>query len=147
MMKAQNILIVLAAIAVLTVTGCTPAAAPTPPLIDTNWLLEDLQGQAAMSGIQVTIHFEKDKFNGTDGCNQYNGSYMLEGEKITINKNIATTRMACEESIMEQASAYITALTQAASYKITGQQLTLLDVEGKPLTVFAQDLTLTKSNP
>lgn len=37
---------------------------------------------------------------------------------------------------MQQALAYITALKQAATYKINGQQLTLLDACGKTLTAF-----------
>ncbi len=124
-----------------------PATVATNSLNDTDWLLENLDGQAVMPGTQVTIKFEENRFYGTDGCNQYNGSFMLEGEKINIDENIATTRMACEESIMQQASGYIAMLGQAAPYQVSDQELLLLDDEGKTLATFTQMLALTGKDP
>jgi heat shock protein HslJ len=124
-----------------------PTAAPTNSLNDTGWLLGTLHGQAVMPGTQVTLNFANDRFNGTDGCNQYNGSYTVAGEKITVGENIAATMMACEEPVAKQAAAYIVALRQAAVYKITGQQLTLLDADSKALATFRQSLELTDKDP
>lgn len=100
-----------------------------------------------MPGVQVTLNFEKDTFNGSDGCNQYNGSYTVDGEKISVAENIAATMMACEEPIMAQSSAYIAALRQAAVYKVTDQQLILLDANSKTLATFKQSLEPTGKNP
>jgi heat shock protein HslJ len=87
---------------------------------------------------QVTIKFGECTINGTDGCNSYNASYTLKGGKFSVNKNIASTMMACSEPIMQQSVAYITALKQAARYKIDSRQLTLLDASGKVLATFTR---------
>ncbi|MBN1579729.1 MAG: META domain-containing protein [Anaerolineae bacterium] len=112
--------------------------ASNAPLNDIGWLLDNLNGQTVISNTQITLDFENGALNGSDGCNQYSGSYTADGERITVNNNIATTMMACAEPIMQQASVYITALTQATAYKVAGQQLTLLDAGGKTLAIFIQ---------
>jgi heat shock protein HslJ len=125
----------------------TPAPINTLLLNEPGWLLESLDGQAVIPGSQVTIRFEEDRFYGTDGCNQYNGSLKLEAEKINIDENIATTRKACEESIMQQASAYLAMLVKAATYKVSDQQMVLLDDGGKTLATFTPILILTGKDP
>jgi len=131
-METKKLLIVLAVVICLILSGCTP----TNPLNKTGWLLETLDGQAILPGTRVPLNFEKDTLNGTDGCNHISGSYSAGGEKITVDDNIAGTEMACEQPVMEQASAYAAALIQAAAYKVTEQQLTLLNAEGKTLATF-----------
>lgn len=124
-----------------------PTAAPSPSLNNTGWLLENLNGQTLLPDMPVILSFTKEGFYGSDGCNLYNGSYTLDGEKITVNDNIAVTLMACEEQVMKQGSAYITALSQAKGYKITNQQLTLLDSQGKTLATFTQSAELAAKDP
>jgi heat shock protein HslJ len=46
--------------------------------------------------------------------------------------------MACPEAIMQQASAYINALTAATTYKMDSSQLTLIDADGKTLATFTK---------
>ena len=125
----------------------TPTPIEINSLNDTDWLLENLDGQTVLPGTQVTIKFEEDRFYGTDGCNQYKGSFKLEAEKINIDENIATTRMACEESIMQQGSAYLAMLVQAATYNVNDQQMILLDEGGKTLAIFTPMLVLTGTDP
>ena len=109
----------------------------------TGWLLEGFNNQPGVPKAEITLHFEADAINGVDGCNRYFGSYATDGNKITIPNNFATTRMACEEAVMEQASAYFTMLTQVAAVKITGQQLALFDVDGNTLATFRQQYVQT----
>lgn len=118
-------------------TGVTPNT-PGIPLADTGWVLETLSGQPVIPDTQVTLNFQNDALNGTDGCNRYSGTYTVDGAKITVNQDIVATMMACAEPIMEQASTYIDALTQAATYTVSGRQLTLLDASGKTLATFTQ---------
>jgi heat shock protein HslJ len=61
----------------------------------------------------------------------------VNGNKITIDPNIATTMMACEEPVMQQAGAYTAALAQAATFQNDGKQLTLIDKSGKELATFS----------
>ena len=146
-MEARRVLVLLAVVVSLILAGCAPTTAPTMSLNGTRWSLENLQGQAVIPGVQVTLNFEKDTFNGSDGCNQYNGSYTVDGEKISVAENIAATMMACEEPIMAQSSTYIAALRQAAVYKVTDQQLILLDANSKTLATFKQSLEPAGKNP
>lgn len=133
-MKTRKILVVLAVLIGVVLAACTPGFS----LNNTGWTLETLNGQPVVSGTQPTLNFEDGAFNGTDGCNQYSGMYTRDGENITVNKDIVATMMACAEPIMQQSSAYLAALTQAATYQVDGQQLTLLDASGKALATFTQ---------
>ncbi len=110
----------------------------------TGWLLESLNGAPPVPDTPVTLNFDADSFYGNDGCNQYRGSYQVNGDRITINDSIASTMMACPEPIMQQAMAYYEALKQAASFKIAGQQLTLLNGNGEVVATFvAQNRALS----
>jgi heat shock protein HslJ len=91
-----------------------------------------------MPNSTITLNLEDGKMTGTDGCNRYHTSYTLNADQLSINKNIATTMMACPEPTTQQASAYIKALTETVSYKIEGQQLTLLNASGKTLASFTK---------
>jgi heat shock protein HslJ len=134
-MQTREILVALAMVVELILGGC--ASSPNT-LTDTTWSLANLHSQSAGSHPQVTIEFEDSTINGTDGCNRYSASYTVKDGKFSVNKNIAATKMACPEPIMQQAAAYITALTQAATYKIDGQQLMLLDANGAVLAIFTR---------
>jgi len=135
-METQKILVALAMVVGLILAACTSTSTTTNSLNDTGWLLVSLNSQSVVSDTLVTINFENDKITGADGCNRYNTTFTLQGARITVNPNIVTTQIACPEPIMQQAAAYITMLTQAATYTIDGQQLTLLDASGKTLATF-----------
>lgn len=141
-MNTRNTLIVLTIVAGLLLAACVPVpGAAVAPLADTSWVLATLNGQAALSDTQVTIRFEDGQLGGTDGCNRYSTSYTVDGAQIKLDKNIVSTMMACAEPIMAQAAAYITVLTEAATYKIEGGQLMLLDAGGKALATFEPQST------
>lgn len=130
-------------ITIVLVTGsillaaCTAAqTAPPMPINNTGWRLETLNGQPVLPNKAVTLNFADGRLNGTDGCNLYNATYALNGSAISVNKNIASTMMACDDPIMKQAQAYTNALTQAVTYKADGKTLSLVDVSGKAVAVF-----------
>lgn len=137
-MQTRKILVALTMLVGLILTACVPTNTATITLNDTGWLLANLNGQSGVSDTLVTINFENGRISGTDGCNSYSTSYTVNGATITVNKVVATTLMACPEPIMQQATAYITALTQAVSHKIDGPQLTLLDASGKTRAAFTK---------
>ena len=131
-MQAPKILIALAMAFNLALAACTAAN----PLNDTSWILATLNGGPVLPDTLVTLNFENGSLFGSDGCNSYTTSYTLKGGQIEINKNIATTMVACAEPVMQQATAYLAVLTQTTEYKIEGGQLSLLDANGNPLAVF-----------
>jgi heat shock protein HslJ len=138
-MKTRTIFAALPLIAGLVLSSCgvAPAAAPNP-LPGTSWVLTTLNGAPVGIGTPITLNLEEAKLSGTDGCNNYGGSYTVNGAKFTVDKNLISTMMACPDTIMQRAGAYITALTQAAAFKIDGQQLTLSDAAGKALATFTR---------
>jgi heat shock protein HslJ len=153
-MQTRKILVTLVVVAGLILAACTstststnmptntsiatPANPSTDTLNNTGWVLVNMNGQAVLPDTPVTINFEDGKLNGTDGCNSYSSTYSVNGDQFSVNQDIASTMMACPEPIMQQAAAYIAALTQAAAYKIDGQQLTLSDASGKTLATFTR---------
>jgi heat shock protein HslJ len=90
----------------------------------------------ALEETTVTLNFEEDgQVNGLSGCNQYGGSYELDGRSITIGP-LASTRMAClEDGIMEQESAFLQALQAAHSLSLVEDQLTIVYDGGELLFV------------
>jgi heat shock protein HslJ len=125
----------------------SPAPAATQPeqpkssagadaLAGTSWILATLGGHSPLQGTTVTLNFDTGRAAGSDGCNNYGASYTADGSNVTIRQPIASTMMACPEPIMKQASTYMEALGQAATYKVDGTQLTLYDAGGKTLATF-----------
>ncbi len=111
-------------------------------LEQTTWKLDsyvDTQGRtvSVLADSEITARFEAGKVAGSAGCNNYTTSYELDGDRITIDP-AASTRMACSEpeGIMDQEYAYLAALTTATRYEIEGDQLRLLDAEGREAAVY-----------
>jgi heat shock protein HslJ len=139
-------LMMIALIAAACAPTAAPAAQPAQPkeqpvsgtntLDGTSWTLATLNGQPALKDTTVTLNFAAGKVTGSDGCNNYNGSYTADGTNIKFNQPMAATMMACPDPIMKQADAYQQALSQAATYKANAKQLTLYDASGKELAVF-----------
>lgn len=129
----------------LLLSACAAQSTPTlPPTADagsglkgTEWVLQTLNGEPVLSDVSVTVKLDETNLGGSDGCNSYNGTYQSEGSQFKVNPDMASTMMACAEPVMNQAAAYTAALAKAVSYKLEGQQLTLLDAAGAALAVFS----------
>jgi heat shock protein HslJ len=138
-------LMVIALIATACAPAAAPAAQPAQPkeqpvsgnaLDGTSWTLTTLDGQPALKNTTVTLNFAAGKVAGSDGCNNYTGSYTADGTNIKFDQ-MASTMMACAEPIMKQATAYQQALGQATTYKADATQLTLYDASNKELAAFS----------
>jgi len=97
---------------------------------------------------ETVITAEFDEYNalfGNAGCNNYNTSYEIDGDAITIG-NPATTRMYCgePEGVMEQETAYLAALQMAVRYEIKFDQLTMFTQEGSRALSFIARQTPTE---
>ena len=94
-------------------TPTNPAAQPKgqpasgqDTLGGTSWTLATLNGQPALKDTTVTLNFVAGKVAGSDGCNNYSGSYTADGTNIKFSQPMAATMMACPDPIMKQATAY-----------------------------------------
>ncbi|MGH2544825.1 MAG: META domain-containing protein, partial [Ardenticatenaceae bacterium] len=102
-----------------------PAA---PELTGPIWQLVSLNGQPPIGDKPLIVVFERGGVVGGDaGCNQFGGAFSVDGNSITI-ENLVQTQMACLDpaGIMEQESAYLSALTNAATYQVTDGSLEIL---------------------
>ncbi|MDX1417386.1 MAG: META domain-containing protein, partial [Candidatus Promineifilaceae bacterium] len=128
-MKSVTRIILLSFLLIL-LAACQQEAAPEESidLAGTNWVLSSLNGGLPVPNTAVTLGFGADgTASGSDGCNNFSTSYTQDGANLTINQPAATTMMACEEAVMNQASAYMTALADTTNFSSNGMQLNLLN--------------------
>ena len=128
----------LATLCVLILGLLLSACKPDTSLKNTNWCLVSLDGQPAMADVEVTLNLEDGQLGGSDGCNAYGGSYTSKGSEFAVGTDIVSTMMYCNDEINNQSVTYYTALNQAASFKLKGQTLSLLDTNGSVLMEFSR---------
>jgi heat shock protein HslJ len=90
---------------------------------------------STLPGTAITAIFGEDgTLTGSGGCNNYSATYKVDGSSIAVTP-VATTSKMCSEpaGVMDQESAYLAALQSAASYSISGSELTILDSNGHTL--------------
>lgn len=80
---------------------------------------------------KATVRFEKGKISGNDGCNQFIGNYVTQGNSLSVSDKMMSTMMACPA--METSAAFKSALTSAKVYENDGKTLMLIGENAKPL--------------
>ena len=103
--------------------------------------------QSVMTGSRTTAIFGSDrKLSGNGGCNQYNALYTTAAlNGITITQP-SSTMMACENNLMQQETQFLSLLPKATKYEISGDELTLFDINGIKLLIYKSAKGL-KVNP
>ena len=81
---------------------------------------------ADLTSAEVTAKFEGGELTGFAGCNDYNATYELDGQSITIGP-IAKTAKACEGTGDTVETAYLAALEKVGAWSVVGQTMTLSD--------------------
>jgi len=116
------------------------------PLVNTLWILTGYGDPnnltASQAGVMTTATFSADgTLTGSAGCNQYSAGYTLQESQIEVSLP-TSTQMACETG-MEQEQAYLTALENAASYRLGLSALDINSADGSSMLRFsAQHLPL-----
>jgi hypothetical protein len=89
----------------------------------TTWLLDK-----TIPGSEVTALFADGQVSGSAGCNTYNGTYRSTRaagrNRIEIGP-LATTRMMCDQALMDQEGLYLAALEASTEYTIEGFALSI----------------------
>ncbi|RIK16371.1 MAG: hypothetical protein DCC52_17750 [Chloroflexi bacterium] len=69
--------------------------------------------------------------SGNAGCNNYNGSYQVDGATLQVGP-LGSTRMFCEtpQGVMDQEAQFLAALQNSATYDISNDILTIRDASG-----------------
>jgi hypothetical protein len=89
----------------------------------TTWLLDK-----TIPGSEITVLFANGEVSGSAGCNTYQGTYRstrAAGRNTIEIGPLATTRMMCDEPLMDQESLYLAALESATGYTLEGFALTI----------------------
>ena len=96
--------------------------------------------QTVITGSQTTADFRADwKLSGSAGCNQYSAGYTTTSSNgITITQP-TSTRMACENNLMQQETQYLSLLPTSTKYEISGDQLTLFNSAGTKILIYQSD--------
>lgn len=135
-MNGRNLTIALMALAILLV-GCSSSPSDSPSLPGTQWVLATLGGKPPLSGTAPSAEFTADQISGSAGCNNYFATYEVSGSDITIS-DVGSTEMWCmePEGLMDQEQAFLAALASAASHRLAGARLELLDATGRVILTF-----------
>jgi len=118
-----------------------PASAPAPvtdPMLQGNWYLKQIGEQGGsspvyMTNVQINIIFDSaGNFQGSTGCNNYNGQYTLSGQQMfnglgmTLSPITSTNKYCTETADTERT--YFQILQKTTSYIVNSNgELTLTD--------------------
>lgn len=106
-------------------------------LTGSEWVLESMGPGNNRTPIHseqaITANFEAEDddltsgmVSGSSGCNTYEGSYATDGKAIFIS-DLAVAERACDETVMNQETAFLSALLEAHSFTIdSAPQLIML---------------------
>ncbi len=88
-------------------------------------------GMASVSAeLSATLMLADGVASGSAGCNQFSGSYELDGASLSIAPEMAMTMMACEPPAEELEAAYMALLPTTAAWQSSDEGLQLLDGDG-----------------
>ncbi|MBN9693620.1 MAG: META domain-containing protein [Verrucomicrobia bacterium] len=118
----------------LGLAGCATSSSSAPMnLAGTQWKLLAVQATPALAGSTVTLHFDASgQIHGSDGCNQYRGTYVQNGAKLTLGLGMGTM-MACADPQMKQAQAFAQALAATQRFRTEAGELVWEDAQGAVL--------------
>ena len=129
--------LVAASIAMAVVFAIAGCGGDETSLDGTNWTLETIDSGTASSpaieGTEPTLVFAGTMVSGSDGCNQLSGSVTVGPDDAMSFGPLASTQMACEQPVMDQASAIGEILAGVGTYTIDGSTLTLTAGDGSRL--------------
>jgi heat shock protein HslJ len=115
------------------------AAGPADPLAG-SWIVTGFNTgdsvDSPAAGTELTATFENGAVSGSSGCNTYNGTYTLTDSTLAIGP-LASTKMACEQPIMDQEAAFLSALQGATGVRTDGANVTLTAADGSNAVTLA----------
>jgi heat shock protein HslJ len=124
-----------------------PGGAGTPSLEGTAWALASLSGKGAIGDARPTARFEGGRVLGSDGCNRYSADFRTQASSLQMGPRAASTLKACREDVMSQAKAFMNALDDAASYRLSDGRLELMSAQRAVVASFtAQSSSLAATS-
>ncbi len=133
-MKINRIFFSLSLMLILSLISCGIFGSEAD-LAGTAWSLVEVNGQPIVAGSDPTLVFEDGRAGGNASCNSFGSEYTAENGKLTFAP-IESTLMYCD-GVMDQESAYLAALQEAAGYQISGGNLEILNANGQVTLILA----------
>ena len=99
-----------------------------------------------IAGTDIDVAFGLASVGGFAGCNSFSGTYGTNGNIIRIGA-LATTRMACDQEVMDQEAAFLEALQGVALIETRGQQVNLTDLKGAIKVTLIRPEPLAPASP
>jgi heat shock protein HslJ len=93
------------------------------------WKLVELYGDTVVIAedqreMHIIFKLNEEKVTGSGGCNNFSGSYKLNGDSVKIGP-LLMTRKFCD-SLMDQEVKFMKALEEAADYKVYNEFLKMM---------------------
>ena len=135
-----------------------PTSTPSPMAVDGPiWVLEILNGDAAIEGTALTLSIYEDSAGGYDGCNHFagsheDGSHVAQPDGSISFPGFGQTLAGCGWRREARGERYQEALADGREYQVLDNRLEIRDGSGKlrlvlvnksPLVGVAEDLTGT----
>ncbi len=123
----------------LVTTSCATgkkANGTTQSLANTKWVLTsftDNGKENKVSNSRAFIKFDdsKNSVGGNGSCNNFGGSYTLDGNKLSVSK-VFSTKMFCQD-VQKTEDSFLRLLETASRYEIKGDHLTIYNAQGAVL--------------
>jgi putative lipoprotein len=113
-----------------------PAPAPPPAILDVTWSAVEIAGDPVIPRAAPTLAIGNDRrAGGLGGCNSWFAEAQLDDKALRFG-SVTSTMKGCTQSINLQEQAFHAALAATVSWAISGDQLTLFGIDGKPLLEF-----------
>ena len=101
---------------------------------------------SVIAGTEIDIAFGLASVGGFAGCNSFSGTYGTNGNIIRIGA-LATTRIACDQEVMDQETAFLEALQGVALIETRGPQVNLTDLRGAIKVTLVRPEPLAPASP
>ena len=125
--------------AIIFAAGCI---SPVSEIPEGNWILIGSgPDNIPITGI-ITIEITDYNISGNSGVNNYIGSVTIGSDGKLIISDLGSTKMAGSANLMTQEQEYYNALKNVTGYKIVGDNLVMMDSNGKTLLTFADAATI-----
>ena len=116
-------------------------AAPRNPLRG-EWTVDSFATNAntvsaVLPETDIDVVFGIANVGGFAGCNSFSGTYGTNGDIVRISP-LATTRLACDQPIMDQETAFLKALQGAARIDVRANSVNLTDLGGSILVALVR---------
>lgn len=139
MKKKITLVLICILMATSAVSACSNSN--SNPLDGTSWNLQeyrDASGElvSPAQGAVVTALFQATVVSGIAACNNYSGDYSVDKDNLTFKPIAVSEKLCIDPGIMELETAYLTALTQVKTFKLTNSTLEMYPERGDSLLVF-----------